>query len=211
MTCHEYRRYGEGDVRPEEFASHREACKECREAHALDELIAHKARDLPVPTSAPGLWDRIAARLEREQETGSWWRGLARIRLGDLFDPRRHTAWKFATVGVAVVALLLLRPTPPAPRNLLTAQALARVEALEVEYELAIGELEAVAAPRIAEADTELLLRYRDRLETIDAQIRRCRAVLAEDPANAHVRRYLLAAYRDKRETLTELLALEKG
>jgi hypothetical protein len=34
---------------------------------------------------------------------------------------------------------------------------------------------------------------------------------LDQDGANAHVRRYLLAAYQDKKETLTELLALAEG
>jgi hypothetical protein len=142
-------------------------------------------------------------------------RWLDRFSPARLFEPRRKMAWRLATVAVvAIVGLVtfqLLRPGEPVPRNVLTEQALDRVEALEVEYELAIGELEAIAAPMIAEADTELILRYRDRLETIDSQIRRCKAVLAEDGANAHVRRYLLAAYQDKKETLSELLALADG
>ena len=35
--------------------------------------------------------------------------------------------------------------------------------------------------------------------------------MLARDNANAHVRRYLLAAYRDKADTLTELLQQAQG
>jgi hypothetical protein len=61
------------------------------------------------------------------------------------------------------------------------------------------------------DADAELILRYRDRLETIDSQIRRCRTVLARDGANAHVRRYLMTAYQDKKETLTRLLQQDEG
>jgi hypothetical protein len=52
------------------------------------------------------------------------------------------------------------------------------------------------------------MLLYRDRLETIDAQIARCQEALAENPSNAHIRRYLLAALQDKKETLRELAQL---
>ena len=54
--------------------------------------------------------------------------------------------------------------------------------------------------------NVELMLLYRDRLETIDDQIEQCREALSENPANAHIRRYMLAALQDKKETLKELL-----
>jgi hypothetical protein len=97
------------------------------------------------------------------------------------------------------------------PRNLLAANALARIESIEEEYVVAIEELEALAAPTIVSADTRILLHYRKRLEVIDAQIRDCQLMLANDTANAHARRYLQAAYQDKTDTLTELLALADG
>jgi hypothetical protein len=216
MTCHEYRRYCHGEIHADEFEAHRETCEACSEAAALDELITCKAKEIPAPTSAPGLWTRIAHELELEESRPGWKGWLESLPAVGLFGPRRHMAWRLAAVAalalaVGITAFQVLRPSEPAPRNVLTEKALDRVEALEVEYELAIGRLEAIAAPMMAEADTELILRYRDRLETIDSQIRRCQAVLAEDGANAHVRRYLLAAYRDKRETLTQLLALAEG
>ncbi|MCK4548288.1 MAG: hypothetical protein KAW17_12705 [Candidatus Eisenbacteria sp.] len=216
MKCPEYRRFCMGEIPLDEFAAHRESCAECREAATLDEIIECRAQQLPAPASAPGLWTRIAHRLEQEQSAPRWKKWLERLPWVDVFDPRRQMVWRYAAALVVVavvgiVALQVLRPAEPMPRNLLTEKALERVESLEVEYEMAIGELETIAAPMIAAADTELMLRYRDRLETIDTHIRRCRAVLAEDGANAHVRRYLLAAYRDKKETLTQLLALADG
>jgi len=63
----------------------------------------------------------------------------------------------------------------------------------------------------MAGLDLELDSLYRDRLGTIDAQIARCREALKSNPANAHIRRYLMAALRDKRETLTEVLNLKAG
>jgi hypothetical protein len=214
MNCAEYRRYWLGEVTAEAFAAHRTGCAECRRAVALDAIVQAQVRGLPVPAAAPGSWERIAADLDAQPAV----RAAGRARAG--VPP----VWRLAAVLVVAVGLagaLLLRPSDPGPRNLLTEKALARVESLEAQYEEAIRDLEAIAEPLIAGAgartetvagiDTELLLHYRSRLETVDAQIRRCKAVLARDGANAHVRRYLLAAYQDKRETLSELLALARS
>jgi hypothetical protein len=55
-----------------------------------------------------------------------------------------------------------------------------------------------------------MMLLYRDKLETIDAQIERCKEALALNPASAHIRRYLLAALQDKKGTLAELLSYKQ-
>jgi len=52
-----------------------------------------------------------------------------------------------------------------------------------------------------------MMLLYREKLETIDAQIERCQEALAANPANAHIRRYLLAALQDKKAALADLLS----
>ncbi len=90
--------------------------------------------------------------------------------------------------------------------GLLAGSALERVEKLEREYVQAIRELEKEATPHMAQLDMELMLLYRDRLETIDAQIERCQEALETNPANAHIRRYLLTALQDKKETLVEIV-----
>ncbi len=212
MRCDKYREYWLGRILAEDFEAHRLTCDECRRAWELDSVIEELARDLSAPSEAPGLWERIAAGIESENRAARPSQSL-RLAARQVFDPRLHPAWKLAAVLVLAVGIGSFHFLHPGnlsqpPRNLLTAEALARVEAVEMEYEQAIADLEAVADPLVTGADIELVLRYRDRLETIDAQIRKCRTVLAEDGANAHVRRYLLAAYHDKRETLTELLAM---
>ena len=84
-----------------------------------------------------------------------------------------------------------------------------KVERQEQQYEAAISELQAVVAPRLAQMDQELMLLYRDRLETIDTQIMQCKEALAVNPANAHIRSYLLTALRDKKEALKEIMAYQ--
>lgn len=208
MKCNRYEDWWTGVLADGEFAEHRENCEECAAAVRLDERIEVEARVLPGPDTGNGLWDRIVAELEGGDP-----------QVTDTSEPRRRIPsgriWALAAVLILCVglgsALLRQSGSPTVPRNILAAEALARVEAAEADYERAIRELEAQAKPVLAEADTRLVLRYRQRLEIIDSQIRDCREMLARDNANAHIRRYLLAAYRDKADTLTELLQLAQG
>jgi hypothetical protein len=120
------------------------------------------------------------------------------------------------TAGVAALALvsvglaawlLFLRPSSGSASGLMADAALARVETEEREYAAAIAELEAKAGPKLAEMDFSLMALYRDRLETIDSQIERCREAIDRNPWNAHIRGYMLAALQDKKETLREILS----
>ena len=61
----------------------------------------------------------------------------------------------------------------------------------------------------MADLNLDFVFLYRTRLETIDAQIVQCREALALNPANAHIRRYLIAALKEKKDTLAEVLSLE--
>ena len=208
MTCGHYEAWWMGELSDAAFAEHRAGCAECAAAHALDERLDREVRALPDPATGPGLWERIAAELETDGRRAAPLPGRRRVPTGRI--------WALAAILVLCVGLgsAWLRGRvvdTPAPRALLTVEALARVEAAQAEYEAALRDLEAQVAPALATADTRLALRYRKRLEIIDAQIRDCRARLAHDNADAHVRRCLMAAYHDKSETLTELLQLAQG
>jgi len=216
MSCDRYQAFWQDEITAEQFAAHVVDCDDCRQAQALDETIEAAARELPVPTSAPGLWDRIEADLQNEQQAQEAEPSARGTILTGIFSPRQFVAYKIAAlflVAIGLSYLLFLRPVGqgPEPRSLLTYDAFARVEAVEREYEAAIQQLELLADPILAEADTELLLLYRQRLETIDAQIQRCQEALAVDSGNAHIRRYLLTAFQDKQEALTELVTLTEG
>jgi hypothetical protein len=211
MVCDRYKLYALGKIPEPEFKTHLEQCDACREALALDHLLEEEARKLPAPETAPYLWTRIEGELKDEIKK------RRHASLSDIFifivSPTRYLAYKVAAValiGIGLSYFFLFRPSdmPREPRHLLTSTALARIEALEREYEQAIIELEKITLPILAEADSDLLLLYRDRLETIDAQIARCKEALEHNTADAHIQRYLLAAYQDKKETLIELLEI---
>ena len=76
----------------------------------------------------------------------------------------------------------------------------------ERRYERSIQRLEMDARLQMADLDLELLFLYRDRLETIDEQIAQCKEALSSNSGNAHIRRYMLAAFQDKKDTLREIV-----
>jgi hypothetical protein len=211
MKCNTYYLYWNGNISEKEFEEHRQVCSECHQAFELDSLIEQQTRKLPAPDSSPFLWTRIENELKNETERAR--RSNFIEFFSHLISPRQHLVYKVAALLIMCIGVsyfVLLRPSTSRyePRHLLTSSALAKVEEMEKEYEEAITQLEEVTLPIVAEADTDLLLLYRDKLETIDAQIARCKEALEHNRADAHIRRYLLAAYQDKKETLIELLEI---
>ena len=215
MKCDIYKKFWLGEMSEQEFAAHRALCAECEQAYALDNLLEEEARELPVPEMSDGLWEKVVDRNQQSSASSSV-RSEKRAQIFyGFFDPRQHTSWKLAallviSIGISVYSFTRTPSTTLStePQTLLTYDALVRVEIAEQEYLQAITDLEATNLTTEPSADIELTLRYRSRLETIDAQIERCKKALQDDRANAHVQRYLLAAYQDKQETLTELASL---
>lgn len=206
MNCSDYERYEKGELDETEFERHAAGCPSCREILHQDAEIMALAKELRRPVQAPGLWIRIEKALEEEA-------GKERVRAP--FLARFLRLAPAAALIVAAVALTfyfgLQSRISSSPSGILSSGALARVERTEKEYLKAIEALEKQAQPQMAGLDLELTFLYRDRLETVDAQIRRCREALESNPANAHIRRYLMAALHDKRETLAEVLNLKAG
>jgi hypothetical protein len=66
--------------------------------------------------------------------------------------------------------------------------------------------LEEKAQSHMQNMDIQLMLLYKDRLAIIDNQIHECKEAMEQNPANTHIRNYMLAALQDKKETLSELL-----
>lgn len=128
---------------------------------------------------------------------------------GMLSAVRSQPLWRIAALlFLALAGLLYYRQQQPLPvKGLLAEKALQRVEAAEADYLSAIAGLEAAVTPQLTALPPDLASLYRARLEAVDAQILRCREALAVNPANAHIRRYLLAALHDKQETLRSIKA----
>jgi hypothetical protein len=204
--CNEYERAGAGKTGDEDFQKHAEGCEECRKNAAEDEKIMAAARELGRRgrIEAPGLWERIEkdlVKLGSSRRFGRSWI-LKPVLLAPI------TAGLLLALGGGLYFTLHPRWTGISS-GLLAHDALVKVEKAEAQYLRAIEDLEKKALPQTSRMDLELRFLYKDRLATIDAQIEHCREALETNPANAHIRRYMMAALQDKKETLSELLRTE--
>lgn len=202
MQCKYYRHHEIGELSDADYALHAATCIRCQQLAARDAELLRLTRSLQQPVRSPMLWAKIENQLRDEQQRQQ---RPAKSNRAGRFTRLRIAAMLVLAIGAGYVLGQFFNDGVPEGR-LLTASLLERVEKKERDYEAAISELESQAEARLASMDTGLMLLYRDRLETIDAQILRCKEALAENPANAHIRRYLLLALNDKRETLKEVL-----
>jgi hypothetical protein len=108
--------------------------------------------------------------------------------------------------------LLRLNWHPPAAsdiaqdRTFLTDQALKDVEHNEAAYRESIEHLYQVAAPKLKSTDSPLVVSYREKLVMLDSAIDDVRANLQQNRFNTSLQAQLASLYREKRETLEDLL-----
>ena len=196
MICDYLDKFDQGAMDEAEFRKHAVHCSTCREALELDEDVMSLAKSLKKEIEAPRLWDRIEKSLATEMSKKHRF-NLKLFRLVPAMVALILLVW----LGITVI---LKNRTPSS--GLMAKKALARVERKEQDYLKAIQDLEKQALPKMAGMDLKLVFLYRDRLETIDAQIKQCQEALSLNPANTHIRRYLMMALIDKKETLVEIL-----
>jgi hypothetical protein len=211
--CNEFERLlsaGDAEI-GEGFREHAETCPSCREQLQLWDEMSVAARQIHKSWESPGLWPRIrqdltvesrkrhAAYLERFfQGLAIGWRPVAAIAA-------------VAALSLVVVWVLLTGTQVPvalkkAPERFLTERALAEVEHNEAVYIESIEKLSRLLEPRLEQADSPLMLSYREKLLLIDEAIRDCKENIERNRFNAHLRQELLVMYQEKQRTLQELM-----
>lgn len=203
MTCTFYERHAMGELDEQSFQTHVKDCGQCQKTIARDTKLLSVAKMLNQPVRAPLLWAKIENQIRNEKTRSLKWRPAKENQWPQIL---RLAAVILIAFGIGVGSYIFLKSDPEESQNILAANALKRVEKVEQDYFAAIAELEAAAAPQMDQMNIEIVLLYRDRLATVDAQIQRCRDALAVNPGNAHIRRYLLAALQDKKETLSQII-----
>jgi hypothetical protein len=140
--------------------------------------------------------------------------------------PRRQLYTWGALAAAAlflITTLITIRALPwaiaPAEASrLLVAQALAEAVEAEREHARAIARLEQAAAPILGRASdpsltasrAAILLAYRDRLAHLDGTIAEIESFLEGNQSHSGGRTVLLAAYTEKTEVLSQIIALEE-
>ena len=205
MKCNRFRDYELGKMDAEAFVHHSRECALCREEAALDARLMERVHELRDPVHAPHLWTRIEAGLQEEKKSRDLRRPhRAPVFWNLFFNPWFAAAAAIILVGVSLTLFFSLNE-PTLSKGHLAKKALKRIESRENDYISAIEELEKNVRAKLTDMDFKMMALYRERLETIDTQIERCRRALELNPANAHIRRYMLAALQDKKMTLTQI------
>ena len=88
----------------------------------------------------------------------------------------------------------------------MTDRAVDEVEQAEKAYLASIDKLSKLAEPRLAAATSPVMLNYREKLALLDSAIAELQAGIEQNRFNTHLRRELVAMYREKQQTLQNLM-----
>ncbi|MFY9552556.1 MAG: hypothetical protein WAU32_15525 [Thermoanaerobaculia bacterium] len=196
------------------FEEHAESCPAC--GRELEEWtqISGGAAALKKRWAAPGLWPAIhqalAEQSQRRPETPEagtsvyrlWARLLPGIAIASLFVIATAGLWVFRNSrGREPLTQWQTTKNP-----LLTERAVDEVETAERQYLASIQKLSRLAEPRLASARSPVMLNYREKLALLDSAIADLRSGIEQNRFNTHLRRELLAMYREKQQTLQNLM-----
>ncbi len=183
----------------ETAARHAESCAECAEKLAAWNEIEETARSMRETWQSDLLWPRIERALKNERRQR---------------PPRVKWLWQIAaglllTVGLGGTVFYAVRVQShdaAFDRDILRLTAMDEVERAEQSHLEAIKQLERVAEQKLDDAQTPLMVSYKEKLMLLDEAIAECQANIEQNRQNAHLRRQLLAMYSDKQQTLTDVL-----
>jgi hypothetical protein len=195
----------------EEWAAleaHAAACAECGEELRVWKSMSTAAGELRQEWETPYLWPKIEQRLTEQMESKP---SRVRAWLDSLGMKGFHWQTAAALVLLVVVSgsatwIILNRNRGNDPKFV----AVSEVERAEAQYEKAIDKLDAQARPQLEPPATPLMANYREKLLLLDNAIAELRQEAGQNPANAHLRRQLLAMYQEKQETLQEVLEAKR-
>ena len=188
---------------------HAKSCDACARELAEWRAIAAAAPALKKSWPSPELWPQIHQSLAEESQRpaapagGSWLRLLPATAIVALFAIATAGLWVFRDSGGREPLATRWQTTKD---PLLTERAVDEVEAAEENYLASIDNLSRLAEPRLAAATSPVMLNYREKLALLDSAIADLRSGIEQNRYNTHLRRELLAAYREKQQTLQNLM-----
>ncbi len=202
------------DLMPE-AREHLKQCAKCRREYRLWNEISNTARQLHEEWETPALWSNIRSALEAEPrpwKTPTW--------------KRQWKVWSIAAAIVIGAGLLLLprlekigqgpavttaaRTNGPTDRDFLTEQALQEVQRTEAAYRQSIDKLSQLAQPELADRSSPVAANYKEKLLLLDSAISDTRANLTHNRFNVRLQTELADLYREKQQTLQELLTRDQ-
>jgi hypothetical protein len=187
----------EGDrISMEQAARHARGCDVCMEKLTAWNEISDTAQAMHVEWRSDMLWPRIERALAAEKRNrfrAVTWRVAAAVIL---------------TIGLGAGTWFAVQRSHEAAfdREILRVSALDEVERAERAHIAAIDHLEKVVEPKLEQAQTPLLVIYKEKLMLLDDAIAECQSNIDRNRQNANLRKQLLAVYSEKQKTLEEVL-----
>jgi predicted anti-sigma-YlaC factor YlaD len=189
---------------------HCSICADCQKLRTDFQKISRSAahlRDVSPPETA---WLKIQEKLPSEEQEVI---KVASGRPSWLSQPRLSFVASATLVLLIVVGIFVIRPFDRNGQDILAATesqqyTLSKLQEAEHHYKLAIQALAEAVAAQEGELDPKVAEVFRTNLAIIDASIDACQQAILTNPNNIDSRNYLLAAYREKTNLLTEMMAV---
>jgi len=187
---------------------HAKVCDACRRELWLWTEMSTVAPGLREEWETPDLWPKIRQTLAAQQ--------MAAKRRGLRGGLDWRTNWRMM-VGVAAVLVIAISvffvkysgpAAPPAQQDsdFLTDQTLKEVENTEAAYRASIDKLSRLAEAKLTASENPVAISAREKLMVLDSEISNVRSTVARNRFNAQLQAELAVLYRDKQDTLKEIL-----
>ena len=199
-------------------------CKDLERALEVPELMAdarEHARNCPACTNDLWVWSeisRVTSGLREEWDSPDLWPRI-REKLAPEAPRSRPRNWRLPAAIAAALLVAMVGATwyqfrpgvsgPARDADFLTDQTLKELEQTEAAYVKTIGKLASLVAPKLEKPDSALTAAYREKLQLIDSGIAELRTSIDRNRYNTHLQAELAALYRQKQETLQEILHRE--
>ncbi len=190
---------------------HLDVCLDCQKFLKDFRKIAKDAKELNKLTPPNETWSKIEARLNTETQPVHV---LAPGRRQWLNAPRLRFVLSAAfllviLVGAGILGIHSLKQGGTLPGVDSKNIAFAKLEEAEHHYQLAIKALGEAVSYQEKSFDPEVAEVFRTNLEIINTSITACKQAVLSEPDNVETRNYLLAAYKDKADLLTEMIEVK--
>jgi hypothetical protein len=181
----------------ETAARHAAECASCAKTLAEWNEISDTAKSLHTTWESDTLWPRIERALRKDARPP-----MARR----LFQLAASFLLIVSLGGTIVYAVRVQNRAADFDREILQMSAVDDADKAQQDYERAIGKLSRLAETKLDEADSPLMVSYKEKLMLLDDAIAECKTNIDNNRQNAHLRNQLLSMYSEKQQTLREVL-----
>ncbi len=186
---------------------HLDGCMQCQKLHEDFKKIKAGAKGLAELSPSGQTWFEIASGIKEKQNEGF---RPTRVRQKRFDFSLNSLGWvvSAALLLVIVVGVLTIVPrlTPPATGS--QQHVVSKLEEAELYYQKAIDALWEAVSVQEESFDPQLYAVFQKNLNIIDESIAACREAVLSRPNNLDSRNYLLAAYKEKRALLNDMMAV---